>query len=553
MSFLLSLTLILLNIATSNSVDHLEKVDKINNKLPIILNYEDINQYAKIKEYYKKTDWKNFDQALNNIKNKIIIGYFEYDKLMHPTKYKASYEDLIGWLQKYEDYPVIMRKRVHRLMIKRASTKDQKNAISSPKFGNYLRGYGEAGYSSKHLETKESKHIRKKIKDINKIYFSGDINSSYTMAKNIYENYRVKDPQFYFRLGINTFRLNKKNEANKYFRHCSELLVKIASHEKNDWIIAGCYYWQAKTIDGKDNKRKVLKKASTYSRTLYGQLAIEKLKLKEAFKWNTRYAIKNLKDYKEFFNDTSFNRTLALSQIKSYDKADIEIRNLYSKYGSNFKSELFYLCEKLRLASAQIRIGEKFHNVNSTIYIRGLYPAPDWKLVNGYILDKALIYALIRRESAFNMKAKSPKGARGLMQLMPRTASKIKKDYRLRYGNVYQLYSLDLNLELGQKFLKGLIENKTTGSSLLETLIAYNAGIKRLKNWQNLIDNNDPITFIESIPIKETRWFVKYILTDLWIYRDRLGQEKPTRIMLANNKWPIFKNIDYIRTADAKY
>ena len=34
------------------------------------------------------------------------------------------------------------------------------------------------------------------------------------------------------------------------------------------------------------------------------------------------------------------------------------------------------------------------------------------------------------------------------------------------------------------------------------------------------IYNVEPIVFIESIPIKETRWFVKYILTDLWIYRD---------------------------------
>ena len=42
------------------------------------------------------------------------------------------------------------------------------------------------------------------------------------------------------------------------------------------------------------------------------------------------------------------------------------------------------------------------------------------------------------------------------MQLMPRTASKIKKDHRLRYGNKHQLYSLDLNLELGQKLLKGI-------------------------------------------------------------------------------------------------
>ena len=86
--------------------------------------------------------------------------------------------------------------------------------------------------------------------------------------------------------------------------------------------------------------------------------------------------------------------------------------------------------------------------------MRGMYPTPQWSLKEGIFFDKAFIYALIRRESAFNLKAKSSKGARGLMQLMPRTASKIKKDHRLRYGNKHQLYSLNLNLELGQKLLK---------------------------------------------------------------------------------------------------
>ena len=80
--------------------------------------------------------------------------------------------------------------------------------------------------------------------------------------------------------------------------------------------------------------------------------------------------------------------------------------------------------------------------------MRGLYPTPDWQINDGYKIDKALLFALIRRESAFNFKAKSSKGARGLMQIMPRTASKINTDYRLRYSKSYTLYSLQLNIEI---------------------------------------------------------------------------------------------------------
>ena len=185
--------------------------------------------------------------------------------------------------------------------------------------------------------------------------------------------------------------------------------------------------------------------------------------------------------------------------------------------------------------------------------MRGLYPTPNWQINDGFKVDKALLFALIRRESAFNFKAKSSKGARGLMQIMPRTASKINKDYRLRYSKAYTLYSLQLNIEIGQKLLKRLINNSNSKNSILDALIAYNAGITRLKKWRKDIGNIEPIVFIESIPIKETRWFVKYILTDLWIYRDKLQQSKPSRELLANGKAPTYKSLDYKIIQDANF
>ena len=83
-------------------------------------------------------------------------------------------------------------------------------------------------------------------------------------------------------------------------------------------------------------------------------------------------------------------------------------------------------------------------------------------------------------------------------------------------------------------------------------MIAYNAGITRVKKWNKNIDESDPLAFIESIPIKETRMFVKSIFTDLWIYRDKLGQNKPTRTMLANYEWPILPPQNLRLARDAK-
>ena len=139
------------------------------------------------------------------------------------------------------------------------------------------------------------------------------------------------------------------------------------------------------------------------------------------------------------------------------------------------------------------------------------------------------------------------------MQIMPRTASKINNDYRLRYSKAYTLDSLQLNIEIGQKLLNRLMNSPNVKNSILDTLIAYNAGTTRLNKWKQSIYNVQPIVFIESIPIKETRWFVKYILTDLWIYRDKLQQAKPSRTLLAKGKWPKYKNLDYETIHDAKF
>lgn len=141
-------------------------------------------------------------------------------------------------------------------------------------------------------------------------------------------------------------------------------------------------------------------------------------------------------------------------------------------------------------------------------------------------LEPELVLALIRQESAFNPRAKSHAGARGLMQLMPGTARMYRK--KLKKSD---LYRPKLNVKLGTKYLKYL--KKKYGGSLVSILSAYNAGETNLRRWKGkYITNTNELINVESIPFQETEAYVKYITRNLFFYKMIFG--KP---MLSGLEW----------------
>ncbi|HAI31490.1 MAG TPA: transglycosylase, partial [Thalassospira sp.] len=103
-------------------------------------------------------------------------------------------------------------------------------------------------------------------------------------------------------------------------------------------------------------------------------------------------------------------------------------------------------------------------------------------------------------------------GARGLMQLMPATASYI-GNTRYRGEKRAELYQPEINLSLGQKYVDHLLEQNGVDNGFLQLMAAYNGGIGNLGRWQKALkDNVDPLYFIESIPSRETRLFIERVM-----------------------------------------
>lgn len=148
------------------------------------------------------------------------------------------------------------------------------------------------------------------------------------------------------------------------------------------------------------------------------------------------------------------------------------------------------------------------------------YPLAFQDIVTKYTasntLSRSLVYSLIRAESQFNMNARSPVGAVGLMQLMPSTAKALEKGSGRKQSTTSQLTRPEYNIRLGTRHLKGLL--KEYNGDLVAAIAAYNAGGVAVERWRKAFGNLREDEFIENIPYAETREYVKKVLSTADLY-----------------------------------
>ena len=208
---------------------------------------------------------------------------------------------------------------------------------------------------------------------------------------------------------------------------------------------------------------------------------------------------------------------------------------------SSFKSYPFYK-KLLELSKTQeeknyiLELANNENNKNIIVKLSKSLDTPTLKysypLIEEYIPDKfrnskeiiALIHAIAHQESNFKINAYSSAGARGMMQLMPYTAKRVCKSLGIRYYKKKLTTNAQYNILLGTTYINQML--KRFNNSLPLALASYNAGPGRVKIW--LKRYGDPRTdeisyhdWIESIPISETRFYVKKVISNLRIYQQK--------------------------------
>lgn len=199
----------------------------------------------------------------------------------------------------------------------------------------------------------------------------------------------------------------------------------------------------------------------------------------------------------------------ASTEKQLFLRSDLHILNAkIIQFSENYLATFRYLYQVL----------EKKEVIFNRELLELLYPRPFLEVLSKTLgkesLDPIVVLSLIRQESVFNPFARSPVGARGLMQLMPLTAKRFKKSV-----NDSHLINPKTNIDLGTKYFKNLI--KRYDGNLVYVLAAYNAGESRVERWKNLYFTTDETILknIEAIPFNETRNYVKLIFRNIYFYK----------------------------------
>lgn len=152
--------------------------------------------------------------------------------------------------------------------------------------------------------------------------------------------------------------------------------------------------------------------------------------------------------------------------------------------------------------------------------LKMFYPLPYRETIFRYSeasgVDPYLLTAIMKTESNFNPDAVSPKGARGLMQIMPETGQWIARQSEMGPFHPDLLFDPDTSIRMGAWYIANL--QQEFGGNRIMVLAAYNGGSGNVHSWLEQKKISGDIRDINTIPFPETRNFVSKVLWNYKVY-----------------------------------
>lgn len=333
--------------------------------------------------------------------------------------------------------------------------------------------------------------------------------------------------------GLAAWRLERPELARPLFEAAFRAPLALAGQR------AGAAFWAARAhLRTRDpgGYAPWMQRAAQSPRTFYGLLARRALGQRILAATTFSRATLGEADVEAVAAIPAGHRALALLQVGRDAQAAAELQLLWSQTRDlpGFTRSIMLVAKTAGLLPLADQLAALVQPAPVRLPTARLRPA------GGFRTDPALVYALARLESNFDADAVSPAGARGLMQLMPRTV-----DFLLGEDaapRARRLHDPATNLDLGQRYLLQLAQYDMVGADLIRLLASYNSGPGSFGRWVGGVRHNgDPLLFIESVPGDETRAYIPRALAYSWLYAAQLGLPSPSLDELAAGAWPRFQ------------
>jgi soluble lytic murein transglycosylase-like protein len=555
--------------------------------LPGALARGDVRRYRQIFELQAAGDLDAADRLIAGLGNPLLLGHVLWQRYLHPTAHRSTYAELEAWLERYADHPGA--DRIHQLALRRQPAGAAPPAAPVP---GYLGGSGQDGpeltrvsyQTDRKRSGAEEEAVQAWRLEIERLvgdglpqlaaveaerpevlalvdpveadlarwtvargYFSaGEHAKALALAGRAAARSGRVVPEIHWTAGISAWQLAKTRLAGWHFA----TLAKAAATAPVERSRAAFWAARAYLLAFKPQLVNHFLRQAAAEHDFYGLLA--QSVLGNPPRQGADPIGREERAAEVLLRFPGARRALALGQIGEVERAEGEIRKLAGRASAEHIVGLIALAERLDLPAAQMRLAQSLEAREHGYHFGALYPVPSWRPADGYSLDRALIYSIMRAESAFDPSAESHAGARGLMQVMPATARHLASRGALTPPRQDDLLDPETSIRYGQAYLAHLLQRSPIGDNLIYVAAAYNAGPTRVARWrEQLAIEDDPLLFLESIPMREPRVYVKKVLTNLWSYRARLGQPQPSLEALARNQWPSYRALDRERPMHA--
>jgi soluble lytic murein transglycosylase-like protein len=467
--------------------------------------------------------------------DRILLGQVEFERLFH-RNHTATFEELSAWLEQYADLPCA--DRAYDLAMRRRPDGAPEPRRPARFFGRSWAGVAAAGGNVEGDPTRAARVALNRDDLAGAVALGEQIGDWWTVA-------------------LAQYRLGEFGRATSAFERV------LDDPTEDSWVRAGAAFWAARSAarsGQQDRVQPLLRRAAAWPASFYGQIALAQLgeepeienlgprpynapTLQRAVYTPEPVGV-DAEALREFVqSNPEARRTVAYYEVGRRDDARDSLR-------TGLRTALNERARELWAALGRA-LGPRVtgNDAEARRIDADRYPQPVIEPEGGFAVERSLVYAIARKETGFNARARSGAGAYGLMQVMPTTAAELTGDAGF-VAEPERLFDPNVNARLGQAYIQRVLAMPAIDGDLLRAAASYNAGPgPMVAAVRKLGPDADPLLLIETIDVPQARDYVEKVVAAYWIYQRMNGRPLNTLQAIASGATRAPLSLDYVPPA----